>query len=176
VNAGHPLSGSFTNASGSLWSSSGNGTFSPVPDSLIATYNPDTFGIDTITLTTTGSCNNSSDEMILTITGAPVVDAGPDVSICDTFGIALNGTVTIAGGGTWTTNGAGAFSPSADSLNTTYIPDAGDTALASLVLTLTSTGNGDCNPVADSLVVIFPSVIYVNAGVRIPLKFLFQER
>ncbi|MBN4072218.1 hypothetical protein JYT14_00660, partial [Flavobacteriales bacterium AH-315-E23] len=166
-NSGYPLSGTITNAGGSIWSSSGAGVFLPAPDSLIASYVPDTAGLDTIYLNTTGSCNNAGDFLILTITPKPTVDAGPDTATCVTnLNIAINGSVTIATGGIWSTpNGTGSFSPSDTSLSATYMGTALDTATGVITIILTSTGNGDCNAYSDTMYITYtPNAITVDAG------------
>jgi len=162
------LAGSVLEATGGIWTTNGSGTFGN-DTVLTTTYAPTpadiSLGTIEIYLLATGGCDTTAgDTMVVTFTAIPTVDAGPSLSICDTFGVALSGTVTIATGGTWTTNGAGTFSPSADSLNTTYIPAASDTSLTPLILTLTTTGGGSCNPENDSLTISFATVIYVNAG------------
>jgi PKD repeat protein len=165
--AGYSLTGSIFNASGSLWSSSGSGIFLPAPDSLIATYTPDTIGLDTIILTATGSCNNASDTLLLTITPAPTVDAGADTSVCaTTLNVPLGGLITTATGGIWsTTNGTGTFTPSNTDLNPTYNGTAADTATGTIIIILTSTGNGTCNTYSDTVELTYtPNLIAVNAG------------
>ncbi|MBN4072217.1 PKD domain-containing protein [Flavobacteriales bacterium AH-315-E23] len=166
-NSGYTLSGSFTNASGSLWSSTLGGTFLPAPDSLIAIYVPDTAGTDTVYLTATGSCNNASDFLVLTITPAPTVDAGPDTSLCATnTNVTLSGSITVATGAIWSTpNGTGTFLPSNTSLNTTYIGTAADTTNGTITIVLTTFGNGDCNTYRDTMYITYtPNLISVNAG------------
>ncbi|MBL4754068.1 MAG: PKD domain-containing protein [Flavobacteriales bacterium] len=166
-NSGYPLSGSITNAGGSIWTSSGAGVFVPSPDSLIAAYVPDSAGTDTIYLSTTGSCNNANDFLVLSITPSPTVDAGPDTSTCATnLNVAINGLVTTATGGIWSTpNGTGSFSPSNTSLSATYIGTAADTATGVITIVLTSTGNGDCNAYSDSMNITYtPNLISVDAG------------
>ena len=66
---------------------------------------------------------------LITFTTAPTVNAGTDITTCkDITSIALNGYVTIATGGTWTTSGSGTFNPNATTLTASYIPSAADTA------------------------------------------------
>jgi len=164
--AGVALSGSFTNATGSVWTSTLGGVFLPSPDSLSVVFIPDTAGTDTITLTSTGSCNNASDFLILTVTPQPTVDAGPDTAVCEnTLTVALSGTVTIASGGAWTTTGAGTFSPSNTDLNATYNVASTDTTAGFVLIILTTTGNGLCNAHSDTMVLTFtPNLISVDAG------------
>lgn len=164
------LSGAIANAGGGRWTSSGGGAFSDSTD-LNAIYTLSAVDIintfATITLTTTGNgfCAPASDQMVITITPAPTVNAGPDQTVCgDIAGVVLNGSVTTATGGDWTTSGTGSFNPDASTLNATYIPSAADTAAGSVTLTLTTTGNGTCNPVSDQMVITITPTPTVNAG------------
>jgi PKD repeat protein len=165
--AGYSLTGSISNASGSLWSSSGAGIFLPIPDSLIATYVPGSSGIDTIVLYATGSCNNAADTLLLTVSPAPTVDAGKDTSVCATnLNIPLSGLITAASGGVWTTiNGTGSFTPSDTSLSPTYNGTMADTATGTIIIILTSTGNGSCETYSDTVNITYtPNLISVSAG------------
>ncbi|PLX10965.1 MAG: hypothetical protein C0594_04165, partial [Marinilabiliales bacterium] len=166
------LNGSVGYASGGLWTSSGTGSFSPDNSTLNTTYNPslaDTSnGLVSFTLTSTGNgnCLPVSDQVDVQITPAPYVNAGPDQVVCATSPDAtLQGT--IYGGattGTWSSTGTGSFTPSTDQLNATYVPDAIDIAAGEVTLILTSTNNGDCLPVSDSMVLSIVPPPTVNAG------------
>lgn len=169
-NAAVSLNGSVAVAGGGDWTSSGSGTFSPSSSTLNATYNPsaaDTAaGTVTLYLTTTlnGTCLATIDSMIVTITDAPTVDAGATIFRCsNNLPAPLNGT-TSTGTGVWSTSGTGTFSPSNTALNGTYLPSGADSANGSVLLTLTSTGNGLCNPVTDTVSVIFTNPPAVSAG------------
>jgi large repetitive protein len=87
----------------------------------------------------------------VTMSPVPVVNAGPDQTICGTS-VTLNGTVAGATGGTWS-GGNGTFSPSATAGNATYTPTASELTSGTLILTYTSTGNGACSPVSDQVVI-----------------------
>ncbi|MFN6945007.1 MAG: T9SS type B sorting domain-containing protein [Cytophagaceae bacterium] len=148
---GVPLNGNRTVATGSAWSSSGSGSFDPGPNSLTANYIPSladrNAGVVRLTLTTigTGTCNTYTDDMLITFTPRPTVDAGPTITVCaDVEGIDLSGSVTVASGGRWSTSGSGYFEPNASMLSTQYIPSAADTAARQVQFTLTTTGNGTC--------------------------------
>src|SRR5690606_31002833 len=98
---------------------------------------------------------------------APIVNAGPNQSVCaNNAVINLNGSVVNAGGGTWS-GGAGTFFPSASFLSAAYTPTAGEIAAGTLTLTLTSTSNGLCNAVSDDVVITFTPAPVVNAGADI---------
>ncbi|MBK7214008.1 MAG: PKD domain-containing protein [Bacteroidales bacterium] len=72
-----------------LWSSSGDGTFSPDPATIDATYNPGASdiaaGTVTLTLTTTNAtpCPDITDDLIVTINPIPVVADPADQVLCN---------------------------------------------------------------------------------------------
>jgi gliding motility-associated-like protein len=155
-----------------IWTTSGTGTFNPNATTLNATYVPSvadiTSGSITFTLTTTGNgqCFAASSQMTTTITTAPIVNAGPNQITCKaTPNASLNGTVTVSNSGTWTTLGSGTFNPNATVLNPTYIPSSADTTAGSVLLVLTSSNNGSCLPVTDTVKISFSNIPTVNAGV-----------
>ncbi len=159
-----------------LWTTTGTGSFVPNATTLNATYVPSANDITNgavnliVTSTNNGLCNPVSDTMSVTITPAPVVNAGTNLSRCiNNIGtITLNGSVT--GGattGTWTTpNGTGSFSPNANTLNATYTPSLNDITNGTVTFVLTSTGNtgNKCLAVRDTTVLTFTPAPVVNAG------------
>ncbi|MFH2095351.1 MAG: PKD domain-containing protein, partial [Bacteroidota bacterium] len=163
------LNGAVTIAGGGIWSG-GFGTFTPNNTTLNATYTPTAteiaVGHVTLTLTTTGngSCVAESDNMEIVITQAPIVNAGPDLNSCaNNPTVTLNGNVLNATGGQWT-GGTGVYNPSNNVLNATYTPSAAEISNGSVTLTLTSTGNGNCVPVADNVTINIGTAPVVNAG------------
>lgn len=94
----------------------------------------------------------------------PTADAGPaTTAVCadnpETF---LIGTVTNAGGGTWS-GGLGTFNPSADSLVTSYTPTEAEINNGSVTLTLTSTDTDEsCATASDDIVIYFSDTLYAN--------------
>jgi gliding motility-associated-like protein len=170
-NAAITLAGAVTVASGGIWSTAGTGTFSPDASTLNAIYTPSaaeiTAGTVTLTLTSTGNgnCKLVTDQMVLTITPKPIVNAGSDQTICGANNsVPLNGVVTTATGGQWTSSGTGTFSPDANSLTAEYIPSVADKANGSVSLTLVSTGNGGCLPISDDLIISFTAAPTIDAG------------
>ena len=162
------LNGSIT-AGGSAgnWSTSGSGTFTPNAASLSATYVPSAndiiAGNVTLTLTSTNGCSNVSDQKTITITPAPLVNAGGDQVICEGNSAVLAGSITAGGStGSWTTSGSGSFTPSPSALNATYVPSAADANAGSVTLTLAST-NG-CAIRNDALLITITPLPNVNAG------------
>jgi len=168
-NAVVTLSGSFTVATGAAWTSSGTGIFSSTTG-MNATYTPSSAdtaaGTVTITLTTTGNglCNAVTDAMVITITGKPIVNAGINSVACkNNPNYPLTGS-SSTGSGIWTTSGTGTFTPTATTLNATYIPSTADTTAGSVILILTSSNNGNCSTEDDSVTITYIAKPIVNAG------------
>ncbi|MBI3501119.1 MAG: PKD domain-containing protein [Bacteroidetes bacterium] len=170
-NADVALNGSVnSSATGGNWASSGTGTFTPNSSTLNAVYHPSaadtTAGTVTLVLTTTGvgSCSPATDTMKVTITHAPVANAGADISVCsNNANASLNGS-SSTGTGTWSTLGSGTFSPNNTTLNATYVPGAADISAGSVNLILTTTGNGNCNAEKDTVAIIFTAPPTASAG------------
>ncbi len=166
------LSGSVAGGSTTgIWTSSGSGQFLPNNTTLNAQYVPSpadiSAGTVTLELESTGNCFPVSDQMVLSITPAPTVDAGADISVCaNNPDVLLSGTVTIAAGGIWS-GGTGTYSPNNTSLNTTYTPSAAEITAGSVTLTLTTTGNGTCNPETDDIIITFTNAPTVDAGANL---------
>jgi gliding motility-associated-like protein len=163
------LNGTMTVATGINWSG-GSGAFIPDNTTPNAVYTPGvselTAGTATLTITTTGNgtCTAVTDQMIITVTPTPVVNAGPDQTICgNNPNATLSGSVTVAGGGVWS-GGAGSFSPSNTAMNAIYSPTPAEIASGSITLTLTSTANGNCTVVTDQVVIHFTLPPTANAG------------
>src|SRR5574337_102716 len=104
------------------------------------------------------------------VTPPPVVDAGPDQTLCPTNPqVVLNGSVLYADSGVWT-GGAGVFTPNRNSLLAGYTPTVGEIAAGEVTFTLTSVGaGGGCTNSSDQVTIHFPpalivSVSDVNAG------------
>ena len=168
-NAEITLNGSVAVSSGATWSG-GSGTFNPNANDLNATYTPSqgeiNGGILTLTLTSTGNgtCAAVTDDVTYTFTPAPTADAGSNILACaNNADIQLDGAVTVASGGTWT-GGSGTFTPNANTLDAIYSPTAQEIANGSLTLTLTTTGNNNCNPVSDDVTINFTPAPTANAG------------
>ncbi|CAN5497303.1 hypothetical protein BH11BAC2_BH11BAC2_13430 [soil metagenome] len=170
-NAMFALTGSIQNANGGTWSG-GNGVYSPGSNALVTTYTPsaneiNNGGVDLI-LTSTGNgiCNSTTSVIHITITPAPVVNAGTDLDLCKlTNSIQLQGSVTGAStSGQWTTSGTGAFNPAGNILNCFYTLSPGDTALNNIDLILTSTAFGNCIAVSDTVSIHLKDPVLINAG------------
>lgn len=157
-----------------VWSSTGTGVFTPTN----TIYNPQyiSSSSDTasgsikliLTSTNNGLCNVVRDTMLITFTDPPNVNAGPPTIIrcVNNSSIALTGTVSGASlSGQWSTTGSGLFNPNSVQLNTNYLPSSPDLASGSIKIYLSSTNNGNCLPVKDSITVNFTPAPNVNAGV-----------
>jgi len=121
----------------------------------------------TYTLTvSTNNCASASSSVDVVINPLPVVNAGPDQTVCQTTtSVQLNGSVS--GGtttGIWTSDGTGKFSPSANVLNAQYIPSSTDKENGRVTLTLISTSKDDCSPMADQMTIDFSAIPGVDAG------------
>jgi gliding motility-associated-like protein len=154
-----------------IWSG-GSGTFSPSSAALNATYTPSaaelTAGSVNLILTSTsnGNCNQVTDNVLIVYSSAPSVNAGIDLSSCkNNSASALSGVIS----GTTTTgiwsNGTGTFTPSNTNLNAIYSPSASELTTGFVNLILTSTANGNCNSVKDTVRINFTNPPTANAGV-----------
>lgn len=147
------------------WITTGGGQFTPNDTALTAKYVPVSSDLTfNITLTSQGAgCPNQSSTLGITLTPAPQIDAGNDIAICnDTPKVDLKGKLlnAVATGGFWTTKAGGIINPNA--LNATYAPKIGEKG--SFTFYLTSTGNGTCKAVTDSILVTIVDKPTVNVG------------
>ncbi|GIV35743.1 MAG: hypothetical protein KatS3mg032_0122 [Cyclobacteriaceae bacterium] len=160
---------SATNYASLLWTHTGTGTLFNA-NTLTPTYQPGAGETGAVTFTLTangnGSCAPVNDQMILTITPAPVVNAGSDAETCQgvTFNFSSQATPASASNYSsilWTHTGTGTLT-NATTLTPTYTPGAGETG--SVTFTLTANGNGSCAPVNDQMVLTITPAPTVNAG------------
>ncbi len=153
------------------WGSTGFGSWEYGLDTLTNIYYPS--DLDTIIspikliLTSTGPCPVNRDTLVLTVSPAPIVNAGANQTVCaNNSNVTLNGA--IAGGasqGIWTTLGSGTFTPNNTSLNAVYQPSSADKTNGQVTLVLTSTDGGICVNESDSVTIqITPSPV-VNISV-----------
>lgn len=130
------------------WNNNGGDGFFNDPNILKPTYFPGpgdiAAGSVTLTITTNdpvGVCEPTSDDIVITIHPATVVDAGVDQSACAAgspqFQLAGSVTGTVMTG-TWNDGPAtGTFLPNANTLNAIYVPALADYG-TTVTLTLTS--------------------------------------
>ncbi|MFT5599981.1 MAG: gliding motility-associated-like protein [Flavobacteriales bacterium] len=154
-----PISGSVNFAAGASWTGGNMGAIAN-SGSLNTTYTPSPADIaaDSVALflTSAGSffaCPNDMDTVVVYFTEPPSVFAGPDQVICSSEDeVSLSGSVTGASStGEWTSSGLGGFSPSNLTFATNYLVTPADTVAGTVRLILTSTNNGGCLAVSDSL-------------------------
>ena len=154
-----PISGAVQFAAGASWTGGFGGAFGN-SGSLNTTYTPSPTDLsnDSVALYLTSggsffSCDNDVDTVIVYFTEPPVVIAGPDQVVCaGATEVNLSGLVNGASStGEWSTSGSGTFDASQFDLITDYLITTSDTTNGLVVLTLTSTNNGGCLAVSDSL-------------------------
>ncbi|WP_299250965.1 T9SS type B sorting domain-containing protein, partial [uncultured Cytophaga sp.] len=168
-----PLNGKVDGFAGTgIWTSgTGKGRFYPSPTDLNPTFKPDQSDIDagsliiTLTSTNVGICAPNHDDMLLTITPAPIVVIAPIPPLCaDTAYIPLSRSITNALGGEWSTTGTGTFSPSISDVNAVYVPSDLDRKKGKIGVTVTSTGNGVCNGYSDFFTIRLTPIPTINIG------------
>ncbi len=151
-------------ASSSTWTTSGTGSFANA-SALNTTYTHSaadrSAGTVTLTLTTddpAGPCPAVSDAMIVTISPAATVNAGPDQSICAVATATLAGSIGGgATGGTWS-GGTGTYNPNANALNAIYTPSAAERTAGTVTLILTTDDPaGPCGAVSDNITITIGS-------------------
>ncbi|GGC50219.1 hypothetical protein GCM10011506_39850 [Marivirga lumbricoides] len=163
-----------SNFSSVLWTTSGDGTFGDA-SSVVTTYTPGatdiTNGTATLTLTANGngSCDPAVDNMLLTITPAPLAEAGSDSALCDATQIDLSTLVTApsAANGSiqWTTASSDGSFSDATVEQPIYTFGTDDIANGTAKLYLTVTGAGSCDPAVDSVEFILGQGPVVFAGI-----------
>ena len=122
-------------------------------DNISPTYSPSNLdwinGQVTLRLTATASpgCVDSSDDVIVTLTPSPVVDAGENISICNnSVYTTSSASVLYADNYAWSTpDGTGTLSSSPNDPIAIYTPSSDEVGVVKLVLTAQS--NGSCTEV-----------------------------
>ena len=134
-----------------------NSDITNVSDANAGTYN---------LITMVRGCSSPTASVAVVIDELPVANAGPNQRACIT-----NPSITLAGsvtGGTttgiWTTAGTGTFTPASNVLNAQYMPSDADRAAGSVILTLSSTSEDNCNISTSSMTITFGPLTVVNAG------------
>ncbi|RYY29555.1 MAG: gliding motility-associated C-terminal domain-containing protein, partial [Sphingobacteriaceae bacterium] len=151
-----------------VWTTSGSGSFTAGNNSLKGNYLPSaadlTNGNVTLTLTATAPCAVTAASFKVIFRQAPIVFAGDDQEICSNDQVTLAGTILNGNGVIWSSSGTGKFSPSATDLKAHYLPSEKDKVAGSIILTLTSTGTGNCVIASDQLTVQLVSPPKISAG------------
>jgi hypothetical protein len=125
-------------------------------------------GTHTVTVTDSGLCAGSSDNVTISVLPPVVANAGNDVTVCaDAASIALSGSVQVATGGIW--HGAGSFTPNSTSLNASYVPTPAERTAGMATLILETTGNQGCPGDYDTVRITFsPLPVPVISGPAAP--------
>ncbi|HRY31651.1 MAG TPA: PKD domain-containing protein [Bacteroidales bacterium] len=140
-----------------LWTTSGDGTFSPSANVPHPTYligpSDQSAGQFTLTISITGqggcSVNAFQQTQTVTISPAPTCYAGSDTTICSGSVLSLSGSASNFGLLQWSSSGDGIFSDSL-SLNPSYTPGTIDLINSPVSLTLLAQGVDGCINVVDS--------------------------
>lgn len=168
-----PLSATITGgATTGSWTTSGNGTFTPNNTALTATYVPGSLDLSSgtvslfLTSTNNGNCFFERDTVVISIRNQATVNAGSNYNVCSVSpAMTLSGTVGGATNtGSWSVNGSGAFSQPVTGLTNTYTASGGDIGAGFVIFTLTSTNNGPCPAVTDSVRINVQTLAALNAG------------
>ncbi|MBA3683364.1 MAG: gliding motility-associated C-terminal domain-containing protein, partial [Bacteroidetes bacterium] len=119
-----------------------------------------------LTSSNNGNCFAVSDTVIIAVKQLASVNAGPNKHICsNTPTVAITSTISgVTNTGIWTTNGTGAFIPGSAFTNNTYFITVSDITAGLLSYTLSSTNNGPCPVVTDTMFVFITPLATVNAG------------
>jgi gliding motility-associated-like protein len=161
------LSGTITGATTTgTWNSSGSGNF-PTNNSSGAIYNLSQADrllaqiIFTLTSTNNTICPAAINTVTLSITPIAFVNAGANAVVCASQNtIQLNGTAITA---SWSASGTGTFNNVSTPVSS-YAFSAADIAAGVILFTITSTGNGVCPPVTDTVAMRIRPLAIVNAG------------
>ncbi|PKP50733.1 MAG: hypothetical protein CVT94_00905 [Bacteroidetes bacterium HGW-Bacteroidetes-11] len=142
------------------WATSGSGFFLN-GTTLTPTYIPSQLDIisGSVVLTLIASnppCADISDSQTLTITPTATIEAGPDVTICQTCSHTVSGAfVNNAQSFLWTSTGNGTLT-GANTFTPTYQPSIDDIANGAVTLILTAESYLGCGTFSDQM------VIYIN--------------
>lgn len=124
----------------------------PAPAQTAATCTGLTAGTWTVTVTDANGCTQMQ-TVTINQPASITAFAGTDQTICSNNTVSLNGSVTVATGGHWSSSGTGTFNPDNTALNAIYTLSAADIMAGMVTLTLTTTGNGICTAATDQLTI-----------------------
>jgi len=162
---------SASNYSTITWTSSSGGTFVN-PNTTLATYNINATDRTNHSVTLTlkahanGSCPDNQSTMTLSVTSAPLANAGSDQETCENTVFDLNNstiqpTASNYNNLLWSKTGTGSLSQ-VNILKPTYNPSLGETG--DITLTLQAFGNGSCALAQDFMVLHITPKPSANAG------------
>jgi gliding motility-associated-like protein len=152
-----------------LWTTNGTGSFEDAKQ-INATYKPSAGDVVngsvilTITNTTTGQCNTSTDNLVLSISQHPTGNAGGNIATCFEQPITINGAkAENASSVHWSTNGTGILE-NENTISPTYIPGANE--IGTINFQLQITGENACagDTVVDEIELRIYDKLVVDAG------------
>ncbi|WP_230383659.1 PKD domain-containing protein [Pedobacter endophyticus] len=127
----------------------------------------DDYAAYTITVTHINNCGTATDTQKMTFSTAPVINAGPDQSICyNDSGFQLAGAITgTVNSQTWV-GGLGTFTPSRNDLNAVYTPTAAEKAngIVTLQLRATTSLSAPCNEINDDVILTIKENISITSA------------
>ncbi|MCR6640891.1 MAG: gliding motility-associated C-terminal domain-containing protein [Sporocytophaga sp.] len=159
------LKATIHNATGGIWKG-GTGTYDPSVNNLEVNYFPAKEEIESgtiiLSISSEGSkvCPPVTDTVKILITPAPVVNAGPDDTVCIALPQVQLSGVSSTGSAIW--SGEGIFGAGASSL--VYTPSDNELTSGIALLILTSDQNGNCLPVSDTMEVKIEPLPSVDLG------------
>ncbi|WP_028979954.1 T9SS C-terminal target domain-containing protein [Sporocytophaga myxococcoides] len=160
-----PLKASVKNATGGIWNG-GKGSYDPSVKNLEIAYQPTKEEIESgkikLAISSEGSkvCPPVTDTVQISITPEPIVNAGPNDTICIGLPQVQLSGVSSTGSAIW--SGEGTFGAGASSLE--YTPTDKELASGIAILILTSDQNGNCLPVSDTLEIKIEPLPSVDLG------------
>ncbi|MBE0639081.1 MAG: hypothetical protein IH598_11225, partial [Bacteroidales bacterium] len=163
------LTANALNFSSVIWESEGDGSFSNAY-SLTTEYVPGPQDIDfgivqlSVTASSINGCSDAVSTLVVTVEKSPNVNAGNDLTICETDDIVP--LAATAGNYTsilWTTDGDGVFSD-ASALNPDYVPGAVDIMNGHVNLSITAFANDKCDDATDHVSITIQQAPFADAG------------
>lgn len=133
-----------------------NGFTSLTQNNLLSNISIASKGVYSVTATTNG-CTSPAANASIVIDQRALASAGNDQVVCNaSSSITLTGAISGGNGtGSWSSNGAGTFSPLNTNLVSAYYPAITDRTSGNLVLTFSSTNNGACPASSSSISIRF---------------------
>ncbi|MBI4748124.1 MAG: hypothetical protein HY774_06515 [Acidobacteria bacterium] len=155
------LGGNTPSSGTGTWSvvGGGTGTFNPNATTPNATFTH-TGGAGPVmvrwTISNSPCTPNSTADVIITISPAATVNAGPDQTICAGLNVVLAGSRGGSSSSATWSGGGGTFAPNATTLNAFYTPSPAEVIAGFVTLTLTTDDpTGGCAAVSDTVTINF---------------------
>ncbi|HPR58451.1 MAG TPA: T9SS type A sorting domain-containing protein [Bacteroidales bacterium] len=151
-----------------IWKTDGDGVFDQ-PGNLNTNYLPGALdkinGVVMISAIATSfyGCAPDTSSLTLIIEKSPVAYGGPDVTVCESSDVYLNGNVHHCSSLVWSSSGDGIFSDSAI-IDPVYYPGSEDLSNGEVFIEITAFPMSACQSVSDQIKVSFRQLAEVNAG------------